>query len=125
MDSKTNFWYDFAGIFFFSKIENVYINTFLGKTLDIPYAFQMLCVRWYEVDDSDPGFSGWDSSTLDMLHFPPLLHQDNSFGFVDPEVVLRGCHILPAFDKGMRESNVNVSRSAKDKKDYLLYYVGR
>ena len=36
MDSKTNFWYDFAGIFFFSKIENVYINTFLGKTLDIP-----------------------------------------------------------------------------------------
>lgn len=87
-------------------------------------SFQMLWVRWYEVVDSDPGSSGWDSSTLDMLRFPPL-HQDNSFGFVDPEVVLRGCHILPAFDKGKRESTVNVSRSAKDNKDYLLYYVGR
>ena len=85
-------------------------------------SFQMLWVRWYEV--VDPGPSGWDSLTLDMLRFPPL-HQDNSFGFVDPEVVLRGCHILPAFDKGKRESNVNVSCSAKDNKDYLLYYVGR
>jgi hypothetical protein len=85
-------------------------------------AFQMLWVRWYEV--VDPVSSGWDSSTLDMLRFPPL-HQDNSFGFVDPEVVLRGCHILPAFDKGKRESNVNVSRLAKDSKDYLIYYVGR
>ena len=87
-------------------------------------SFQILWVRWYEVVDSDPGSSGWDSSTLEMLRFPPL-HQDNSFGFVDPEVVLRGCHILPAFDKGKRESNVNISRSAKDNKDYLLYYVGR
>ena len=85
-------------------------------------AFQMLWVRWYEV--VDPVSSGWDNSTLDMLRFPPL-HQDNSFGFVDPEVVLRGCHILPAFDKGKRESNINVSRSAKDSKDYLIYYVGR
>jgi hypothetical protein len=76
--------------------------------------FQILWVRWYEV--VDPRSSGWDSSTLDMLRFPPL-HQDSSFGFVDPDDVLRGCHILPA--------NVNVSRSAKDSKDYLLYYVGR
>ena len=81
-------------------------------------AFQMLWVRWYEV--VDPGSSGWDSSTLDMLHLPPL-HEDNSFGFVDPEFVLQGCHILPAFDKGKRESNVNVSRSAKDNRDYLYY----
>ena len=85
-------------------------------------AFQMLWVRWYEV--VDPGSSGWDNSTLDMLRFPPL-HQDNSFGFVDPDVVLRGCHILPAFGKGKQESSVNVSRSAKDNKDYRLYYVDR
>ena len=39
MDSKTDFGYDhdFAEIFLFMKIENVYINTFTGKTLDIPY----------------------------------------------------------------------------------------
>ena len=87
-------------------------------------SFQMLWVRWYEVVDSDPGSSGWDSSTLVMLCFPPL-HHNNSFGFVDLEAALRGCHILQAFDKGERESNINVSCSAKDNKDYLLYYVGR
>jgi hypothetical protein len=84
--------------------------------------FQILWVRWYEV--VDPGSLGWDSSTLDTLRFPPL-HQDNSFGFLDPDDVLRGCHILPAFAKKKRPANVNVSRSAKDSKDYLLYYVGR
>ena len=28
LDPKTNFGYDFAGIFIFSKIENIYITTF-------------------------------------------------------------------------------------------------
>jgi hypothetical protein len=35
-DSKTDFGYDFTGIFIFSKVENAYINHFIGKTLDIP-----------------------------------------------------------------------------------------
>ena len=53
------------------------------------------------------------------------MHEDNSFGFVDLDDVLQGCHILPTFAKGKQEgANVNVSRCAKDTKDYLLYYVG-
>jgi hypothetical protein len=82
-----------------------------------------LWVRWYEVADN--GSLGWKDSTLDSVRFPPM-HDDNSFGFVDPDDVLRGCHILPAFGKGKREeTKVNVSRCAKDSKDYQLYYVGR
>ena len=85
--------------------------------------FNFLWVRWYHV--VDPGSSGWRTSTLDTVRFPPM-HEDNSFGFVDPNNVLRGCHILPAFAKGKREeANVNVSHCAKDTKDYLRYYVGR
>jgi hypothetical protein len=85
--------------------------------------FNFLWVRWYQV--VDPGSSGWHNSTLDTVRFPPM-HEDNSFGFVDPDDVLRGCHILPAFAKGKREgANVNVSRCAKDTNDYLLYNVGR
>ena len=37
LDSKTYFGYDFAEIFIFSKIENVYITKFASKTLDNPY----------------------------------------------------------------------------------------
>jgi hypothetical protein len=85
--------------------------------------FDFLWVRWFEV--VDPGSSGWKHSTLDSLRFPPL-HRSDSFGFVDPDDVLRGCHILPAFAKGKRiETKVDVSRCAKDSKDYLLYYVNR
>ena len=110
----------------YARVLGVYhaevIYTGLGMQNFEAHTFQMLWVRWYEFVDL--GSSGWDSSTLDMLRFPPL-HKDNSFGFVDPEDVSRGCHIIPAFDKGKRESNINISRSAKDNNDYLLYYVGR
>jgi hypothetical protein len=54
------------------------------------------------------------------------MHRNDSFGFVDPGDVLRGCHILPAFAKGKQQANgVGVSRCAKDGKDYKLYYVGQ
>jgi hypothetical protein len=92
------------------------IQGFETRSLDF------LWVRWYEVVDK--GCSGLNNSTLDTVRFPPM-HEDNSFGFVDPNDVLRGCHILPAFAKGKRTANINVSRCAKDSKDYLLYYVGR
>ena len=86
------------------------------------HSFNFLWVWWYEV--VDPGSSGWKNSTLDSVRFPPM-HEDSSFGFVDPNDVLRGCYIFPVFAKGKQETNVNVSRCAKDAKDYLLYYVGR
>jgi hypothetical protein len=85
--------------------------------------FDFLWVRWYEV--MDPRSSGWSNSALDSVCFPPM-HEDESFGFVDPNDVLRGCHILPAFTKGKRkETTMDVSRCAKDSKDYKVYYVGR
>jgi hypothetical protein len=85
--------------------------------------FDFLWVRWYEV--VDPGSSGWSNSTLDSVRFPPL-HDDESFGFVDPIDVLRGCHIIPAFSTGRRpDTRIDVSRCAKDSKDYKRYYIGR
>jgi hypothetical protein len=85
--------------------------------------FDFLWVRWYEL--VNPASSGWSSSKLDAVHFPPM-HQANSFGFVDPKDILRGCHIIPAFAKGKRHTNgVGVSRCAKDHHDYRLYYIGR
>jgi hypothetical protein len=81
--------------------------------------FDFLWVRWFEV------VKPAGNSTLDLVRFPPM-HHNESFGFVDPGDVLRGCHILPAFAKGKRQANgVSVSRCAKDGKDYKLYYVGR
>ena len=75
--------------FIYARVSGVYhadvIYNGPGMQKFEAHAFQMLWVRWYEV--VDPGSSGWISSTMDILCFPPL-HQDNSFGFVDLEVVL-------------------------------------
>jgi hypothetical protein len=85
--------------------------------------FDFLWVRWFEVVDT--ASSGWSTSTLDEVCFPPI-HRNNSFGFVDPNDVLRGCHMLPSFAKGKRQADgIGISRCAKDGKDYKIYYVGR
>jgi hypothetical protein len=85
--------------------------------------FDFLWVRWFEL--LDPASSGWEHCKLDSVCFPPMNRLD-SFGFVNPKDVLRGCHILPAFSKGKRHtSGVGISRIAKDGGDYKHYYVGR
>jgi len=85
--------------------------------------FDFLWVRWLDV--VNPGSSGWNTTKLDSVYFPPM-NENYSFGFVDPKDVLRGCHILPAFAKGKRqEDGIGISRCAKDGKDYNQYFVGR
>ena len=82
-----------------------------------------LWVRWYELVDA--GSSGWSSSTLDCLRFPPM-NKEGAFGFVDLKNVIRGCHLMPNFAKGKRQADgVGISRCAKDGKDYNCYYAGQ
>ena len=82
-----------------------------------PCRFDFLWVWWFEV--VNPASSGWESSKLDSVRFPPLC-EEASLGFVDPKDVLRGCHLIPAFAKGRHHSNgVSVSRCAKDGNDYI------
>jgi len=84
---------------------------------------EFLWVRWYQV--VDPDISGWSSSRLDSVRFPPM-NEEDAFGFVDPKDALRTCHIIPNFAKGKRYADgAGVSRCAKDAGDYCQYYIGR
>jgi len=76
-----------------------------------PRRLDFLWVRWFQV--VDPASSGWHSSRLDSVRFPPINGED-AFGFVDPKDVLRGCHILPAFVKGKRHEDGLGIMNAKD-----------
>lgn len=82
---------------------------------------EFLFVRWYEpVLDHV-----WDTCTLGRVHFWPLADQ-NAFGFVDPGVVLRACHIIPAFSRPQRNPGERgISPLAGDKYDWPEYYVNR
>ena len=67
----------------------------------------------------------WEDHALDRVHFSPMADKD-SFGFVDPSDVLRGSHILPAFDGGKVHSDgVGLSRCSSDSQDWLGYAVNR
>ncbi len=90
--------------------------------------FDFLRVRWFQVDQPqgrDRYRSSWKTLRLDRLSFPPMAEQ-GSFGFVDPSLVLRSCHLIPAFSLGKaRLDGIGLSAIAKDSKDWKSYYVNR
>lgn len=88
-----------------------------------PIRMEFLWLRWYE--QVDAARTGWAAQRLDRLRFPPLANED-SFGFLDPADVLRGCHIVPVFWKGRRHADgCGLSSHSKDKTDWAEYYVNR
>ena len=81
--------------------------------------FDFLWVRWFQSSKN----SNW--TELDHLTFPPMA-DENSFGFIDPTLVLRACHLLPLFSEGKRhEDGIGLSRSAKDGQEWKAYLVNR
>ncbi len=90
--------------------------------------FDFLRVRWFQVDQTQGRIRnrcGWKTLRLDRLSFPPMAEQ-GSFGFVDPSLVLRSCHLIPAFSLGKsRLDGIGLSAIAKDSKDWKGYYVNR
>ena len=82
----------------------------------------VLWARWYQhLEES----AGWDTATLDRVCFPPMA-DEHAFGFIDPDDVLRGCHIVPQFSRGLRyPDGAGISRCAQDASDWHFYYVKR
>ncbi|KJA13341.1 hypothetical protein HYPSUDRAFT_209627 [Hypholoma sublateritium FD-334 SS-4] len=90
--------------------------------------FDFLHVRWFQLDLVQPrGRSNcaWTSLHLDRLSFPPMAGRA-SLGFVDPSLILRGCHLIPAYSLGKaRSDGIGISKMLKDAKDWKYYYVNR
>lgn len=94
--------------------------------------FDFLHVRWFQLNviqasgrQARHHTKGWASLRLDSLSFPPMA-DEGSFSFVDPTLVLRGCHLIPAFSSGKRYTDgKGLSKVAGDKNDWKHYYVNR
>lgn len=88
-----------------------------------PIRMEFLWVRWYELVGKC--HLPWSARKMDRLRFPPLADED-SFGFIDPNDVLRGCHVIPAFSQGRRHpGGSGISLLAKDASDWKEYYLNR
>lgn len=84
-----------------------------------PRRIEFLWVRWYEVMGKG---GSWVPQRLDQVKFPTI-SDDESFGFVDPGDVLRGCHIIPSFNNHPVASGH--SPYARDSEDCKFYFVNR
>ena len=63
------------------------------------HTMEFLWVQWYQFDASYKG--GFAARRLHRLHLAPD-SDSSAFGFVDPDDVIRGAHIIPAFAFGIR-----------------------
>lgn len=120
------------GPYLYARVLGVYhanvIYVGAGATDYQSQRMDILWVRWYQ--QIDLGQTGWKARKLDRVRFPSFANsipdQGGIVGFLDPSSVLRACHIVPRFCKGMRyEDGRGVSFCGRDSSDWREYYVNR
>jgi hypothetical protein len=95
-----------------------------------PQQMDFLWVRWFGRDPGTqrhPYTAGWKSKRLERVGF---IQGDapGAFGFLDPQHVVRGVHLIPAFAHGRTEMLLppSIARSTSDdNEDWTFYYVNR
>lgn len=86
---------------------------------------EFLWVRYFEHIHNVPVQKGWSTARLDRLRFRRI-DRDDAFGFLDPQQVIRACHIIPRFySERLHSDGKGLSRCADDGNDWHAYYVNR
>lgn len=103
-ESATDHPFLYARVIAIYHVNVVYVGP--GMTGYEPSRFDFLHVRWFQIDKAQVprGVSSTRKPLrLDLLSFPPTT-ADDAFSFVDPSLVLRSCHLIPAFSLGKKDS---------------------
>ena len=69
-----------------------------------PLKFDVVQVCWYGKDPDSRYHSGWRTHCLPQVGFVEYTKDDSSspaFGFVNPEHIIQGVHLIPAFHHGV------------------------
>ena len=86
---------------------------------------QFLWVRWL---GAEPGYrSGSRVARLPKVGFVEATDED-AFGFLDPDLIIRGSHLVPDFNSGrtrdlLAYNGPTVARSPDEEDDWMNYYV--
>ena len=115
--------------YWYAKVLGIYHavapTTHPAATTHSAQAMQFLWVRWLGVE---PGHrSGSRVARLPRIGFVEATDGD-AFGFLDPELVIRGSHLIPAFHFGrtrdlMPYDGPTAARSVDENDDWLNFYV--
>ena len=91
-----------------------------------PTRLDVLFVRWF-CRDSSP--AGWAAKRLQRLEFFDHESLPDAFGFLDPDSVVRGVHLIPAFAHSPTDELLGPTfarrkgDSCGDDSDWRFYYV--
>ncbi|KAJ7364427.1 hypothetical protein DFH08DRAFT_731010 [Mycena albidolilacea] len=88
----------------------------------VPAPIEFLWVRWFRLDGKHIG--GFKRKRLHRLEFVPD-SEPGAYGFVNPDDVIRGAHLIPAFHYGATEdaSGPSFSRPEGELDDWVYHYV--
>lgn len=100
----------------YADVQAVFHVRYIDMAFSSSKAVRMdiLWVRWLFLDDTVP--AGFKARRLYQVGYADV-NDDDAFGFVDPNAVVRGVHIIPNFVMGMSEPE------NEDCEDHLRYYV--
>ena len=89
-----------------------------------PKRLTVLWVRWMEYSTS--GLDGPNSQNYARVSFVPWSGiPGNTFDFIDPSHIIRGCHLLPVFALGRTCDLLNPSIARDPEGDWCAYYANR
>ena len=111
--------------FSYARVLGIYhANVYFGDRFESrPERMDILFVRWFKCDPTWQGGPG--NRRLGRLSWVPG-HSSRVFGFLDPAHVLRACHLIPAFARGLTTCLLNLSQMRDlPSGDWANYYVSR
>jgi len=97
----------------------------LHHSMAHPTEMDVLWVRWLAVDKKRK--AGWKAKRLYKVRFIPNL-DEGAFGFLDPNDIIRGVHLIPGFDDGLIEDDLDEAESEWDyepARNWCSYYVNQ
>lgn len=115
--------------YWYARIIGIYHTLVIHPSSRDPIHMDFLWARWYGTDPDPRYRSGWKARRLPRVGFvDDNDSQDFSpaFGFLDPAHIIRGVHLIPAFEDGLTDNLLEPSLARLPQEgdyDYCFYYV--
>ena len=106
----------------YARVLGIYRVKVLHPVMTEMTDMDVLWVRWLEVDHRYR--AGWRAKRLYRVQFIPK-HKEGAFGFLDPEDVIRGAHLIPGFARGRMENPFASKWDYPPAEDWQRYYVNQ
>ena len=97
----------------YAQVQGIFHVNVQTASLPMPKKLFFLWVRWFT--PIDVNFNPAQARSYPRISFIPYQsNEDKPFGFIDPEHVIRGCHLIPTFELG-RTSHLLPPSVARDR----------